>query len=73
MVVEDTWAPMCVDMWRYVNMVAEMLDDYSLPNLFKEENVNPTANLLADMVKQHRLRSTYDFELAINRVMKGRW
>ena len=52
--------------WQFVKLLSDRLDDATIPNLFGD-HPRPTANLLTRMLEGHKLRSTYDFELAVAR------
>ena len=51
---------------KFVKLLSQKLDDAKIPNLFGTVK-NPTSNLIIDMLQCHKLRSTFDFELAIAR------
>ena len=55
--------------WSFVKLLSEKLDNASIPNLFGSHN-KPTSKLLVKMLECHKLRSTFDFEVAIARKWK---
>ena len=59
-------SPIDPSIWRFVELLSEKLDEALVPNLFGNQN-KPASNLLVDMLQCHKLRSTYDFETAIER------
>ena len=63
----DLDAPLGDDVWNFINTLAKKLDEQLLPNLFRQNNNSPTTNMLAHMIKNHHLRSTFDFETAVGR------
>ena len=62
----DLDAPLGDDVWNFINTLTKKLDEQLLPNLFRQKN-SPTTNMLAHMIKNHHLRSTFDFETAVGR------
>ena len=46
------------------------LEQDKISCLFKKQNMSPTTDMLVKMLKNHRMRSTYDFEKAIDRELR---
>ena len=55
--------------WEFVKLLSHKLDQNSIPNLFGTLE-SPTGNMIVEMLHNHKLRSTYDFEKAVSREWK---
>ena len=62
---EDEALP--VDIMNYLVLVSAKLEADIIPNLYRNNELNPMSNWLTYLVLNHRMRSTFDFELAVNR------
>ena len=59
--------PMDATVWKFITLLSSRLDSDTIPNLFRDNKNSPTVNLLSLMLQNHKMRSTFDFETAINR------
>ena len=50
----------------YLKLVSKWVDDEAVPNLFRNQNISLMSNWLANMISSHKLRSPFEFELAIS-------
>ena len=57
------------EVWEYVKLLSSKLDDDCIENLHRDNVNTPIVNLMAHMLSNHRLRTSYDFEVALDRVM----
>ena len=55
----------------YLKLVSKWVDDEAVPNLFRNQNISPMSNWLANVISSHKLKSPFDFELAISRELGG--
>ena len=62
-------APIDSDIWDYLKLVSAKLEEDSIANLYRENINSPMVNLMTHLLKNHRLRTTYDFEKAVARVL----
>ena len=62
-------SPIDPTIWKFILLLSEKLDESTIPNLFGEQ-ASPTTNLLMNMLENHKLRSTYDFEKAVGRKLE---
>ena len=56
---------------EFVRILSAKLDQDLLPNLFGNDKLSPTSNLLTKMLDCHKLLTTFDFEKAVERVFKN--
>ena len=63
--IDDDNVP--TEIMRYLKLVSEKLDENVIPNLYRNNDLNPMSNWLANLVLNHKMRSTFDFEAAVNR------
>ena len=52
--------------WTFLRLLSHKLDERTVPNMFDKQET-PTCNLLVDMLSNHRLRTMFDFEKAVER------
>ena len=52
--------------WEFVKLLSRHIDQNALPNLYGMLQT-PAENTIANMLQNHKLRSTYDFEQAVTR------
>ena len=64
---KDINSPLSEQVLKFVALLGSKLEENGMSDLFKEEKASPTTNLLVDMLKCHKLRTTYDFEKAVGR------
>ena len=50
----------------FVKLLSEKLDQTTIQNMFGQSS-SPTCNMLLNMLENHKLRSTFDFEKAVSR------
>ena len=62
--------PLGRDILKFLDLISVKLDQDSVPNLFRSNELNPMSNLLTSLLSCHRLRSTFDFEQATKREPK---
>ena len=56
---------------EFAKLLSSKLDLDQIPNLFGNDKLSPTSNLLTKMLGCHKLRTTFDFEKAVERVFKN--
>ena len=52
--------------WKFLRLLSHKLDERVVRNMFDKQET-PTCNLLVDMLSNHRLRTMFDFERAVER------
>ena len=55
----------------FLDLVCDRLDKEVIPNLFGNVNISPMSNWLTRLLINHKLRSTYDFEVAVSRELNN--
>ena len=56
---------------EYLELLGKKLDEDGLPNLFRQSECSPVVNLIAHMLKNNKLKTSFDFERALERRMNG--
>ena len=62
-------SPVDGEIWEYVKLLSSKLDDDCIRNLHRNSANPPVVNLMANMLSNHKLRTSFDFETALDRLM----
>ena len=67
----DWGSELPTEVMNFLDLVCGKLDEEAVPNLFRNEKINPMSNWIAHLLINHKLRSPYDFEKALTRELNG--